>query len=330
MSAAHVSGLFGREHHGPLWARQLELVGDDLKLTVQHGRLPVQVTDQSAFEVEATVEAQAPWVMSVLALLQINGVEVAGRTQAMVRMQGKMQNILQTMQGEGAVQVAEVRFRQQSFTTVDVAYELAAGRLQITKGKVGYGAGRFEVQGSLGLPPRPGTPGDRGVVTWHEIALEHTQQVQDFRSQGAATLHLRTTGNGQVELQVTPNGQLKGVLQVQTGTITRQARQGERVLEEVEVPPVRLTSQVSSTRPLEYWEFPSLRLQGQGTAVELTNMQVQRTAVTYRPARRPAGASLRGGELWPHHGVLTSSLRVERGGRPGGDCGTPHPRHRSY
>ena len=87
-------------------------------------------------------------------------------------------------------------------------------------------------------------------MTWHEIALEHTQQVQDFRSQGAATL-LRTTGNGQVELQVTPNGQLKGVFQGQTGTITRQARQGERVLEEVEVPPVRLTSQVSSTRPLE-------------------------------------------------------------------------------
>ena len=50
------------------------------------------------------------------------------------------------------MQVAEVRFHQQSFTTVDVAYELAAGRLQITKGKVGYGAGRCEVQGSLGLP----------------------------------------------------------------------------------------------------------------------------------------------------------------------------------
>ena len=74
-------------------------MGDDLKLTVRHGRLPVQVTDQSAFEVEAAVEAQAPWVMSVLALLQINGVEVVGRTQAVVRMQGKMQNILQTMQG---------------------------------------------------------------------------------------------------------------------------------------------------------------------------------------------------------------------------------------
>ena len=267
-------------------------------------------------------------VMSVLALLQINGVEVVGRTQAVVRMQGKMQNILQTMQGEGAVQVAEVRFHQQSFTTVDVAYELAAGRLQITKGKVGYGAGRCEVQGSLGLPPRPGTPGDRGVVTWHEIALEHTQQVQDFRSQGAATLHLRTTGGGQVELQVTPNGQLKGVFQGQTGhdyppgTARRASWRRWKC---------RQYASPARCRPHALWSMgdPEPAPAGQGTAVELTNMHVQRTP-SHIDLQGACSASLRGGELWPHHGVLTCNLRVERGGRPGGDCWPPHPRHRSY
>jgi hypothetical protein len=85
LSVARLRGLFGREHHGPLWAREMEFLGDDLKLTVRHGRLPVQVTDQSAFELDAAVEAQAPWMKSVLALLQVNGVEVAGQTQAVVR-----------------------------------------------------------------------------------------------------------------------------------------------------------------------------------------------------------------------------------------------------
>ena len=249
LPAARLRGLFGREHHGPLWARELEFLGDELKLTVRHGRLPIQVTDQSAFEVDAAVEAQAPWVMAVFALLQVKGMEVGGRTQAVVRVQGKMQDPFQTMQGGGSVQIAQVGFLRQTFTAVEAAYELAPGRLQITKGMLGYGDGRFEVQGSLGLPPRLGAPGDHGVVTLHQIPLEHTQQVQDFRSQGAATLHLRTTCNGQVKLQVTPSGQLHGVVQVQVDKTTRQVRQGDRVLEVVEVPPVLLTSQVLSTRP---------------------------------------------------------------------------------
>ncbi len=134
LPAARLRGLFGREDHGPLWARELELLGDELKITVRHGRLPIQVSDQSAFEVDAAVEAQAPWVRAVLALLQVNGVEVGGRTQAVVRVQGKMQEPFQTMQGGGSVQMAQVGFLHQTFTAVDVAYELAAGRLQITKG----------------------------------------------------------------------------------------------------------------------------------------------------------------------------------------------------
>jgi hypothetical protein len=215
--------------------------------------------------------------MAVLSLLQVNGVEVAGRSQAMVRLQGKIQDLFQTIQGEGAVQVAEIMFHRQTFTTVDVAYELAAGRVQITKGRGAYGSGRFEVQGSVGLPPRLGTPSDRGVLTLQQIRLEHTQPVQDFRSQGAATSHLRTTIDGHAALQVTSNGQIKGELQGQTGTTTRQVRQGERVLEAVEVPPIRLTSQVSSAHPLEYWEIPSLRLRGEGIAIDLTNIHAQRT-----------------------------------------------------
>jgi hypothetical protein len=253
-------------------------MGDELKLSVQHGRLPVPVTDPSVFEVEATVDAQAPWVMAVLSLLQVNGIEVAGRTQAMVRLQGKIQNLFQTMQGEGAVQVAEIMVRRQAFSAVDVAYELAAGRVRIAKGRGAYGSGRFEVQGSLGLPPRLGTPSNHGVVTLHQIRLEHTKQVQDFRSQGAATSHLHTTIDGHVELQVTPGGELMGVLQVQTGTMARQVRQGQDVLEEVEMPPIHLSSQMSSAHPLEHWEFPSLRLRGEGIAIDLTNLQVQRTA----------------------------------------------------
>ena len=66
--------------------------GDELQIAVRHGRLPIQISDQSAFEVDAAVEAQAPWVRAVLALLQVNGVEVGGRTQATVRVQGKMQS----------------------------------------------------------------------------------------------------------------------------------------------------------------------------------------------------------------------------------------------
>ena len=149
LPAARLRGLFGREHHGPLWARNLEFLGDDLKLTVRHGRLPVQVTDQSAFEVDTTVEAQAPWVMSVFALLQVKGIEVAGRTQAVVRVQGKMQDPFQTMRGGGTVQVAQVGFLRQAFTAVEAAYELAPGRLQITRGRLGYGDGRLELQGRL-------------------------------------------------------------------------------------------------------------------------------------------------------------------------------------
>lgn len=277
LPAARLHGLFGRERHGPLWAREVEFLGDGLKLTVRHGRLPVQGTDQSAFAVDTTVEAQAPWVRSVLALLQVHGVEVTGRTQAVVRVQGNMQDPFRTMQGSGAVQVDQIGFLRQAFTAVEMAYELATGRVQITRGMLAYGGGRLEVQGSLGLPPRLGRPEDRGVVTLHQIPLEHTRQVQDFHSQGAATLHLHTTLDGQVDLQVTPNGQLSGVVQGQIGQITRQVRQGDRVLEEVTVPPVGLTGQVSSARPQAHWEFPHLRLQGQGTAIELTQGHVHRT-----------------------------------------------------
>ena len=277
MSAARLHGLFGRELDGPLWARQLELLGDDLKITVRHGRLSVQVSEQAAFEVDATVEAQAPYVMSALALLQIKGVEVGGRTQAVVQVQGKMRDTFRTIQGGGAVQMAEVGFLGQTFTAVDMAYELTPGRVQLTKGVLGYGDGRIEVLGRLGLPLHPGAPGDQGVVTLHQIPLEHTQQLQDFRSQGAATLHMRTTCNGQVELQGIPSGQLQGGLHVQVDQTLRQVRQDDRVLEEAHVPPILLTAQVSSRRPHEYWEIPILRLQGQGTAIELTHMQVRST-----------------------------------------------------
>jgi hypothetical protein len=133
------------------------------------------------------------------------------------------------------------------------------------------------MRGSLSLPPRLGAPGDHGVVTLHQIPLAYTQQVQDFRSQGPATLYLHTTGNGQLELQVTPGGQIKGVLQGQTAKIIRQVRQGEQVLEGVEVPPLFLSSQVSSARPQAHWEFPSLHLHGQGTSIELTQVDVYRT-----------------------------------------------------
>jgi len=277
LPVAHVSGRFGRERHGSLWAHQLEIVGDDLQLAIRQGRLPLQVTNPSGFEVDATVQAPAPWVMSLLALLQVKGVEVAGQTQVIVRVQGKMPDAFQTLQGSGSVQVAEALFHGQSFTPVEVAYELAAGRLQIRKGVVGYGDGRIEVQGSLGLPPRLGTSGDHGVVILRQIPLEHTQPVQDFRSQGPATLHLQTTGNGHMELQVTRSGQLKGVLQGQTDKTIRQVRQGDQILEEVAVPSLVLTSQVSSARPQEQWEFPSLRLQGQGISIELKQVDVSRT-----------------------------------------------------
>jgi uncharacterized protein involved in outer membrane biogenesis len=277
LPAARLHGLFGRERNGLLWAREMEFRGDDLQLTVRHGHLPVQVTDQSAFAVDTIVEAQAPWVMSVLALLQINGIKVAGRTQAVVRVQGNMQDPLRTLQGSGAVQVDQIEFLRQTFTAGEVTYELAAGRLQITRGRLKYGDGSLEVQGSLGLPPRLGVPEDRGVVTLHQIPLEYTQQLQDFHSQGAATLHLQTTFDGHVDLQVAPSGQLSGMVQGQVDKITRQVRQGDHVLEEVTVPPVVLTGQVSSARPQEHWEFPHLRLQGQGIAIELTQAHMHRT-----------------------------------------------------
>ena len=79
------------------------------------------------------------------------------------------------MQGGGTVQVAEVGFLGQTFTAVDLAYALTPGRVQLTKGVLGYGAGRLEVLGRLGLPLHPGAPGDQGVVTLHQIPLEHTQ-----------------------------------------------------------------------------------------------------------------------------------------------------------
>src|SRR5215510_11988143 len=84
LSAARLHGLFGRELDGPLWARQLELLGDDLKLTVRHGRLPSQVSAPATFEVDTTVEAQAAWLRSALVLVQMQGIEVGGPTQAVV------------------------------------------------------------------------------------------------------------------------------------------------------------------------------------------------------------------------------------------------------
>ena len=103
--------------------------------------------------------------------------------------------------------------------------------------------------------------------------------MQDFRSQGAATLHTRTTCNGHLELQGTPSGQLHGVLEVQVDETTRQIRQDDRVLEDAHIPPFLLTMHVASTRPHEHWEIPSLRLQGQGTTIALANMQVTRTSL---------------------------------------------------
>jgi hypothetical protein len=44
------------------------------------------------------------------------------------------------------------------------------------------------------------------------------------------------------------------------------------------MPPIHLTSRMSSAHPLEHWEFPSLRLRGEGIAIDLTNLHVQRTA----------------------------------------------------
>ena len=137
LSAARLHGRFGREIHGPLWARQLEILGEDLHMSVRHGRLPVQASAQAAFEVDATVEAPAPWVMAALAFLQIKGVDVRGRTHAVVQVQGKMQDPFQTMHGGGAVQVAEVGFLDQTFTALDMAYELTPGRVQLTTGVVG-------------------------------------------------------------------------------------------------------------------------------------------------------------------------------------------------
>jgi len=81
-----------------------------------------------------------------------------------------------------------------------------------------------------------------------------------------------------VELQGTPGGQLQGALHVQVDQMVRQVRQDNRILEEVHVPPVLLTAQVSSTPPHEHWEMPSVRLQGQGTAITLTHMQVHSTS----------------------------------------------------
>jgi hypothetical protein len=218
--------------------------------------------------------------MAALALFQLKGIGVSGRTQAIVQVQGKMRDTFQTIQGGGTVQVAEVGVLGQTFTAVDMAYELTPGRVQLTKGVLGYGDGRIEVLGRLGLPLHLGAPGDQGVVTLHQIPLEHTKQLQDFHSQGTATLHMRTTCNGQVELHGTPSGQLNGALQVQVDKIARQVRQDDRVLEEAHVPrpyPDRPGVVYTSTRALGDSELTPA---GTGTTIELTHMRVHSTPHT--------------------------------------------------
>jgi hypothetical protein len=275
LPVAHLHGSFGRQRDGLLWARQLELLGDDLKLTIHQGRLPIQSATQSVFEVEGTADVRAPWMRSVLALLQIDGIRVGGQTRVAGRLQGQMRDPLKTLQGEGSLRVTDIGLLSQTLSRVDVNYKITPGRLQISRGLLGVGDGTVEVQGNVGLPIRHGSPGDHTMLTLHHVPLEHTQQVQDFHGQGAATLSMHTRLDGQAALQVTPGGQLTGMLDVQVDEISRQVRQDDRVLEVVEVPPLYLTGQVSSSQPQDHWEIPSLRIQGQGIAVDLTHARVQ-------------------------------------------------------
>ncbi len=274
---ARVRGPFGRDRDGLLWTRQLDIVSDALTVTLRHGRLPSGVSDQRDFEVDGTVSAKAEWVNAMLTVFGVKGFEVTGRTHGTLRARGKLKDVLTTLKGDGTLQVDGLSISRQDFRAVDLTVALTPGRLQITKGALGYRNGSATFQGSLGLPARLGAPGDQVVVTLRRMPFDFTQQVTNFRQQGPATLDTHALLDGRMALRTSSTGQISGEIDVQLGNATRQVRQDTRVLATVDLPDLQIISKVSSSQPQQHWQAATLRVQGNDVNVELQHLKARWT-----------------------------------------------------
>jgi hypothetical protein len=281
MPAARIAGTFGREPNGTWWARQLELLGEALTLSIREGRLPTRPVDTAGFQVEATLAAEGQWLTAFLAMYGLEELVLSGRTEAMLQLQGHPDNVLKTLQGQGSVQASGVSFHGQPFTAVDLVYEIVPGQLRITHGALGYKGGTLLVQGSLGLPLARSTPGDQLLLTLHQFPLSYSQELSSFRGQGPATLSTQTVLDGQVTLRSSESSQLTGVLDVQTARITRQIHSQEQRLAEVALPSLHLIGEATTVRPDEHWDITTLRLDGDGLSIDIKEVSVRRTSAHY-------------------------------------------------
>jgi hypothetical protein len=278
---ARIHGTFGRDRNDTWWARQLEVQAEALTLTIRHGRLQAQPTDTEDFQVEATLDAEGQWLTALLAICGVDGLVLSGRAQVTTQLQGRQNDVLKTTQGHGSLRIAQALFRDQTFTAVEIAYEITPGRLGIPHSVVGYREGTLTVRGSLGLPLPTGTPDDHLVVTLRQIPLSHTQQLASYRDQGPATLNTHTVLNGQVTFHSPRHGQLNGMMDVHTARTIRQIHQGDRRLTEIELPAFRLQGEVTTVRPAEGWDANTLRLWGDGLSLELKNASLRRDPAHY-------------------------------------------------
>jgi hypothetical protein len=269
-----VQGRLGRDRDGTWWGDALAFLSDELTVTLHQGYVRLSPAEAARFEGKVTLGAEGSWLTPLLATAGIGGLVLSGRHEVTWQAAGRPANPFETMEGKGRVQGAGGSFHNQTFSSVDVTYEVSPGRLHITEGVVTFEAGALTVRGSLGCL-RPFSASD------DELSLRLHQVPVRFTEQGPATLPNITVLSGEVTARGTGSGQVRLGLDLQVPKTTRQARQAGQGLTGVELPALHVTSEVLTAPPWEHWQASAVHIQGDGLAAELRDIVARRTPTHY-------------------------------------------------
>jgi hypothetical protein len=267
-------GRLGRDPDGTWWGDSLAFLTDDLTVMVHQGHVRLSPPAAARFEVHATLGAEGPRLTPLLTTAGIGGLELSGRSEVTVQAAGSPDKPFETMEGKGSVHAAAGSFHDQVFSSGDVTYALTPGRLHIRQGVVTFETGTLVVRGSLGFL-RPFSDSE------DELSIRLHQTPVRVADQGPTTLSTITVLNGEVTARGTGSGQVRLGIDLQVPKTTRQARQEGQGLAGIELPSLRVTSEVLTAPPWVHWQASAVRIQGDGLAADLRDVMARRTPTHY-------------------------------------------------
>jgi hypothetical protein len=274
MPEGHMHGRLGRDRGGTWWGDALALQSDDLTVTLHQGQVRLSPAEAARFEGHATMRAEGPWLMPLLATAGIGGLVLSGQNEVALQATGHPDHPFETMEGTGSVRGAGGSFYDQAFSGIDVTYEVSPGRLHIPQGVVTFEAGTAAVHGSLGILQPFSERDDEISIRLHQVPVR-------FTGQEPAALSTTAEINGQVTARGMDRGGVRLGLDLQVPKMTRPMGQDGQVLAGVELPALHITSDVLTAPPWVQWQASAARVQADGLTVELRDVVARRTPTHY-------------------------------------------------